>query len=201
MGYYTLRKAMLSGELQIVTKGGVWVKFQVGPGIEADDYIGVVATHPRSGSECVIVSQDKDFKGIPGRRWAGEIKDGKPVVYNSGILDADRWHLMQTLTGDVIDGYEGCPGVGAVTAKQMLDDGMRWEPKQHTILRGKRKGEVDIRWEQVPSETPWDTVVSCFEKAGLTEEDALVQARVARILRYDDWDSDKKEPILWSPKR
>ena len=33
----------------------------------------------------------------------------------------------------------------------------------------------------------------------MTEEDALVNARLARILTVDDYDSEKKEPILWTP--
>jgi DNA polymerase-1 len=45
----------------------------------------------------------------------------------------------------------------------------------------------------------WEGVVEAFEKAGLTEDDALLQARLARILRASDWNSEKKEPILWSP--
>ena len=29
--------------------------------------------------------------------------------------------------------------------------------------------------------------------------DAIKQARLARILRNEDWDAVKKEPILWTP--
>ena len=47
----------------------------------------------------------------------------------------------------------------------------------------------------------WDAVVEAFTfKAGLTEADALKQARLARILRWSDWNSETKTPILWSPK-
>lgn len=42
----------------------------------------------------------------------------------------------------------------------------------------------------------WKAVVSAFKG---NEEEALVQARLARILRDSDWDTDKKEPILWTP--
>jgi len=41
--------------------------------------------------------------------------------------------------------------------------------------------------------------VAAFESRGLTEEDALIQARVARILRADDYDFKESQPILWSP--
>ena len=33
----------------------------------------------------------------------------------------------------------------------------------------------------------------------MTEEDALVNARLARILTTEDYDYGKKEPILWTP--
>ena len=37
------------------------------------------------------------------------------------------------------------------------------------------------------------------EKQGLTEEDALLQARVARILRDGEYDYNKEEVVLWKP--
>jgi DNA polymerase-1 len=42
-------------------------------------------------------------------------------------------------------------------------------------------------------------VVAAFESKGLTEEDALVQARVARICRASDYDFKTKEVKLWNP--
>jgi DNA polymerase-1 len=87
---------------------------------------------------------------------------------------ADYYHMFQTLVGDTSDGYKGCPGVGKVKAEKLLHG--------------------------TTTEGMWPIVVSCFEKAGLTEQDALTQARLARILRFSDWDNEKKQPILWSPK-
>jgi DNA polymerase-1 len=87
--------------------------------------------------------------------------------------EADYWHLYQTLIGDKSDGYPGCTGVGPVKAEKIL---------------------------KVPTYgLKWTEVVKAYEKAGLTEADALKQARLARILRWSDWDSKKKEPILWTP--
>ena len=45
----------------------------------------------------------------------------------------------------------------------------------------------------------WSTVVKAFEDKGLTEDDALLNARLARILTIDDYDTKDKEPILWTP--
>lgn len=131
------------------------------PRLEADDVVGILGT---SIQDAVIFSEDKDLMQIPCLHLIEE--DTVEVTKAEG----DRFHLMQSLTGDAVDGYPGCPGVGKVKAERML--------------------EADCSWQ---------TVVDAYTKAGLTEAHALVQARVARILRASDWDDEKKEPILWSP--
>lgn len=45
----------------------------------------------------------------------------------------------------------------------------------------------------------WAGVVAAFVSKGLTEADALLQARVSRICRSSDYDFKKKEVILWQP--
>jgi DNA polymerase-1 len=45
----------------------------------------------------------------------------------------------------------------------------------------------------------WERVVSAYEKAGLSEAEAITQARVARILRASDYDFVNKSVKLWSP--
>ncbi len=87
--------------------------------------------------------------------------------------DADYWFYFQVLTGDSTDGYSGCPGVGPRRAKAVLEGA---------------------------GEDPWASVVAAFESKGLSEEDALAQARVARILRCDDYDLKRRRPILWCPR-
>jgi DNA polymerase-1 len=82
---------------------------------------------------------------------------------------ADYYHLYQTLVGDTVDGYGGLRGTGDKRATELL---------------------------KVPT---WETVVKAYEKAGYTEDDALVQARLAKILRASDYDFTKGEPILWLP--
>lgn len=86
------------------------------------------------------------------------------------VDEANYWHMFQTLIGDTADNYSGCPGIGAKTAEKILADGH-----------------------------PWSLVVSQFEKKGLTEHDALTQARVARILRKEDYDFKNKKVKLWEP--
>lgn len=138
------------------------------PKLEADDVIGILATKPNA--DFIIYSGDKDLKQIPGKH----LVDGKIITITKE--EGDRFHIMQTLTGDAVDGYPGCPGIGKVKAERILDS-------------------VDD-WSLV-----WDTVFDVYAKAGLTEQDAIVQARMARILQWDNWNNQKQEVILWEPKK
>lgn len=145
----------------IVAKhGGVIV-----PSLEGDDVLGIWATLPKYRS-AIIVSIDKDLKTIPARIY----NPGRDEIVTVTPEEADRFHLTQTLTGDQVDGYKGCPGIGPVKAAEILAGGL-----------------------------DWSAVVAAYEAKGLTEEDALVQARVARILRADEYDFAKREPVLWTP--
>ena len=150
------------------TKVVEWVKknytCKQKPTLEADDCIGILATLNPYNS--IIISGDKDFKSIPGHFY-NFLSD---TYYEISETEADYNHLYQTLIGDTADNYKGCPGVGAVTAKKILD-----------------------------ADPTWDAVVAQFAKKKLPSEDALVQARVARILRNCDYDFVAKKPILWTP--
>lgn len=140
------------------------------PGLEGDDCMGILATRANpTKEERVIVSVDKDMKTIPGLVCRWPIEKEARLITQE---EADYWHLYQTLTGDTTDGYAGCPGVGPKKAEEILG------------------GFDDAHWE---------FVVKAFAKAKLTEAHALVQARVARILRASDYDFQKKEPKLWTP--
>ena len=81
------------------------------------------------------------------------------------------WHLIQWRSGDQTDGYGGVPGIGVKRAETLFN----------------KEGYS------------WKTVVKAFKDKDLTEEDALVNARLARILTVDDYDFTKNRPILWSP--
>jgi DNA polymerase-1 len=105
------------------------------------------------------------------RQIAGKLYDFKETVEITPEEGA-KWHLIQTLAGDNTDGYSGVPGIGIKRAEQIF----------------KLKGYT------------WKAVVETFEEKGMTEKDALINAQLARILTTDDYDHEKKEPILWTPK-
>lgn len=151
---------------------------QTFPGLEADDVMGIMATKPivRGDTGRVIVSQDKDMKTLPATIWNGK------ALLNINKEEADYWHMFQTLTGDAVDGYKGCPGMGPVSAEKLLSNSRCWVD-----------GDFDRN-------VAWSLVREAYEKKKLTEADALRNARLARILRWEDWDRKKKQPILWSPQ-
>lgn len=164
------------------------------PGLEADDVMGILATKPGSKARRIIVSQDKDMRTIPATVW-----NGKDLTHVTEA-EADRFHLYQALIGDTSDGYPGCPGVGPVAAEELLTEPYIWESYEHVMKSGPRKGEMEVRWKKGTAASAWDAVVSSYVKAGLTAEHALTQARLARILRWSDWNTETKSPILWTPK-
>lgn len=167
------------------------------PGLEADDVMGILATHPKiiQGKK-VIVSIDKDMKQIPGWLYNPN-KMTKPTMVTKE--EGDRFHLFQTLTGDTVDGYYGCPDVGKVTAEELLESPYLEVPYEYEFKRGPRKGLTETRWEKTPTDSIWKAIVSQYEKKGLTEADALVQARVAKICQWQDYDYTNNEVILWTP--
>ena len=82
-----------------------------------------------------------------------------------------KWHLIQTLAGDQTDGYSGVPGIGIKRAVSLFDEhGYNWQ-----------------------------TVIKAFKDKELTEDDALMNARLARILTCTDYDSEKQAVIPWTP--
>lgn len=100
------------------------------------------------------------------RQIAGShLIDGKVITITEE--EAERSFWMQVLTGDAADNYKGCVGVGPVKAEKILDadDGL----------------------------TTWQKVIKAYEKAGQTEEDAIVTSRLAHILTHQTKD------VVWSP--
>lgn len=156
------------------------------PTLEGDDVLGILATNNRiiKGHK-VIVTIDKDLKTIPKRVLKGSTnallhlpKYGEGEVTEPTEQEADHYWMYQTLIGDVTDGYKGCPGIGPVKAKKALG-----EP---------RDGCIEV-W--------WPIVVELYKSKGLGVEDALMQARVARICRAEDYDYRNKRALPWEVSR
>ena len=82
-----------------------------------------------------------------------------------------KWHLVQAAAGDNTDGYSGIPGIGVKRAHAIF--------KEHGYS--------------------WKTLVKAFADKDLSEDVALLNARLARILTAEDYDFKKQQPILWNP--
>ena len=104
------------------------------------------------------------------RQIPGKLFDMKELTTIDPIEGA-KWHLIQTMAGDQTDGYSGVPGIGIKRAVALFEeDGYTWQ-----------------------------TVVKAFEAKDLTEEDALMNARLARILTCNDYDPIQHTVIPWTP--
>lgn len=166
--------------------------------LEADDVMGILATDPTRTDERIIVSADKDMQTIPGKLFR-PATEGRPAkLMEISKEEAERFHLWQTISGDQTDGYPGLPGAGPVMAAAILA-GMMVRREERELKAGPRKGQIIAEWiaHHEPDVPVWDRIVAAYGKFGLTEADAIKQARLARILRYEDWDG--RSPILWNP--
>jgi DNA polymerase-1 len=159
--------------------------------LEGDDLIGLLATNVGRGvtkggpgwvhkdDEPVICTVDKDLNTVPGMHfnWDGteacltEITPGE-AMYN---------FYMQVLMGDSADGYKGIPGCGPKRAAKLLE-------------------EIGPGPDDIPYSDAWqEVIVPAYEKAGLNETVALLNARCARVLQGDDYNFETKEIRLWTP--
>lgn len=151
----------------LVTKYGA----KVAEGFEADDIVVYKKTKdPENYFLCAI---DKDVLLQTVGTHYNYNKDEFITVTEE---DAERFFYFQTLTGDVVDGYPGCPGIGKARADKILDE--------------EAEDEEDSLWSRV---------VATYEARGLTKEDALVQARCASMHQlYEDKKGNYKVK-LWTP--
>lgn len=176
------------------------------PTLEGDDCLGILSTAPRlvNADRCIIVSCDKDFNTIPGEFLWWDTHTGRHQFKVITEEQADRWHMLQTLMGDVTDGYPGLPSFGATLAEAFLEEPYIAYQEERILKSGPRKGESEWQWKKRPlnpDETLWDGIVSLYESKGLTEADAIIQAQVARICRAEDYDLRNKCVIPWQPRK
>ena len=141
-------------------------------GLEADDVMSIIATHPRYLGDYIvdIYSDDKDLKQVPNV-WI--LNSGGDTNQPYKLREANHWRYTQSLTGDITDGYKGLKG---------------WGPKKVEKYLDKYYGE--------PEDVYVDAVVSAYLDAGHTAEQAYQQIDCACILRYSEYDFKHNQPIL-----
>lgn len=136
--------------------------------LEADDVMGILGSADPDGT--VVVTIDKDLLTVPCT-FFNPRKDAPPARVSR--FEADFHWFYQTLRGDPVDGYSGCPGMG--------------EKRSTALLRSHS------------SDMWWGAVVAAYAEKGLTLDDAVLQARLARILRHTDHDQASSSITLWHP--
>lgn len=141
------------------------------PRLEADDLLGIYSTKP-SHKNSIVVSLDKDLRTIPGK-LSPDGSNILKITKKKAIYN----HATQILVGDTTDNYPGCPGIGPKTAAKLFAD-----IKESTIMK-----------------PYWEVILKTYDKAGLTESDALTQARISYILQDKDYDFKSKKIKLWKP--
>lgn len=152
-------------------------------GIEGDDTLGILHSSDTFG-ETVVVSTDKDMKTIPG--W---LYNPMKMVQREWITTnaANHFRYWQVLVGDSADGYKGCPKIGPVKANKALgefpDDTMGEAEYEAQLWRGVR----DLYLEVYPGDDQE------------SEEAAIMQMRMARILHRQDYDQESGQIKLWHP--
>lgn len=120
----------------------------------------------------VVVSIDKDLLTIPARHLNLRDLDSPEKVVHE--VEAERFFYKQCLMGDPVDGIPGIRGVGPVGADKILDN--------------------------IPSGAlVWPFIVAAYEKKGMSETEALMNARLVRILRPGEYDWDNDEVKMWQP--
>lgn len=195
--YKSNRKNTVKPEMLMTVKEYMHAEYRsyIRPRLEADDVMGILATRPellgKGTTDVVIVSEDKDMRTIPAQVYNPNYPE--LGVLDISKLDAIRFHLWQTLTGDQTDGYPGCKGIGA---------GGEYCPEAQDFVLGSRSLPYahDILTSTDPLEM-WDSVLLGYASKGLTEDDAIRQGVLARILWADDYNFDTQRIRLWNPTK
>lgn len=134
--------------------------------LEADDLLAIDACAGKG----VIASVDKDFLSVPAPFLRLSV-DMMPLELVNPTPGEARWHhMMQTLAGDQVDGYKGCPRFGPKTTTKWLDS---------RVVQPGEVGEDEV-------EALWADAVEAFEDAGLDETSAMTNATMAHIMHPDD---------------
>lgn len=191
--------------------------------IEADDACTILMS--RHKGKYILGHIDKDLNQVEGLHYNWRTDETYEITYEEG----QRFFYKQILQGDSTDGYGGCHLIGGEKADDILNGIQRkgkgeeqyivqndgyvgCEAYEHTLKSGKRKGETEVRWNVVWMDDVWDAIVSHYLKANFNngtleshtdvegaEKLALVQARVARMLRAEEWIDNEVKLWEYSP--
>lgn len=147
-------------------------------GIEADDYVSVLARYHQSrGREVVVVGQDKDLYQIPGLHY--NWVNGDRIQLSE--YDARAWFWTQVLCGDSGDNIVGCYRVGPTKAR--------------TLVQGQTDLSDSNMWPIVLREYEKSIKLSGCPYSDKRPEDVALE--MARLVRLNTMAYEKN---LWIPE-
>lgn len=193
-------------------------------GYEADDVIGTMAKRMGAqGVETYMLTPDKDYGQLVGehvyifrpRHGGGyETMGLAEVKAKFGVETSEQVIDMLALMGDTADNYPGCPGVGEVTARKLINQfGSIEELLTHTDqLKGKLRERIETHVEdikmskylatictEVPMETKLDDlriVESDYEKLSAILQELEFKSFADKILNKSEKSQKKKNQQL-----
>lgn len=193
-------------------------------GYEADDVIGTIAKRMGAqGVETYMLTPDKDYGQLVGehvyifrpRHGGGyETMGLAEVKAKFGVETSEQVIDMLALMGDTADNYPGCPGVGEVTARKLINQfGSIEELLTHTDrLKGKLRERIETHVEdikmskylatictEVPMETKLDDlriVEPDYEKLSAILQELEFKSFADKILNKSEKSPKKKNQQL-----
>lgn len=145
--------------------------------LEADDLMGLYQK-----GNTIICTIDKDLDQIQGMHFNWNKKE----IYEIDEIQARHFFYSQVLMGDSTDNIKGCPKIGKVKSKKIVD------------------GYIE---EQLNDDEIWEGIVSIYHTqynkyVGETsreeaEQHAIATARAVRILRGDEYNFHTQDIKLW----
>lgn len=145
---------------------------------EADDILGMVSRFVNErGMDMVIASSDKDMYQLVNEQTfifspRGRDLVDKPWMQATYKLTPEQWIELKMLQGDRSDNIPGIPGIGEVTALQLMQQFGSIEeiyghlPQIKNSVRKLLEGGKDV----LPLTRELVTIVTDYTKIGLTED-------------------------------
>lgn len=164
----------------------------VAEGYEADDV--VVFKKEESPDDYVLCAIDKD---VLLQTEGYHYNYGKDEYIKITKSFSEYFFYFQTLTGDVVDGYSGCKGIGNVAAVKALGFPKENKKEFTEFLKKAKVAKIEPLLELEQKENLWEAVVETYESKGFTEEDALIQARMASMKQLERDDKSEFKVVLW----
>ena len=126
--------------------------------IEADDLCCIHMKQLKD--DAILCHIDKDLNQAVGRHYNYNTGDEYYITEEQ----AKDFYYYQVLRGDPVDGIKGCPKIGEMKAKKIIDE--------------IKEKELDY----------WTRIVEEYNKRGATELDAIKTAQLVYMLQQEDYE-------------